>query len=70
VFKERWSFTSLEIVVGSLQRNLLMSLKDMPFARESAMNFLSSRVRCFWLPGISFDIGYLLSKKDRAVRKE
>lgn len=52
--------TSLEMVVGSLQRNLDRSLKESPSFKERSMYSLSSRVRCFWFPGISLDIMYLL----------
>lgn len=46
------SLISFEIVVGSLQRYLAMSLKEQPAFRNFSMYLRSSRVRCFWLPGI------------------
>ena len=46
------SLISFEIVVGSLQRYLAMSLKEQPAFRDFSMYLRSSRVRCFWLPGI------------------
>ena len=48
----RWSFTSFEIVVGSLHKNRAISLKELPRLRECSMYLRSSRERCFWLPGI------------------
>ena len=48
----RWSFTSLEIVVGSLHKKRAISLKELPLFRERSMYLRSSRERCFWLPGI------------------
>lgn len=38
---------SFEIVVGSLQRYLAMSLKEQPAFRDFSMYLRSSRVRCF-----------------------
>ena len=48
--------TSLEMVEGSLHKNLAMSLNDLPSSRERWMYLRSSSVRCFWFPGIKFDI--------------
>ena len=44
--------TSLEMVVGSLHKNLAISLKEVPLLRERSMYLRFSRERCFWLPGI------------------
>ena len=48
------SLISFEIVVGSLQRYLAMSLKEQPAFRDFSMYLRSSRVRCFLITGNIF----------------
>ena len=56
VFTRRCRRTSLEIVVGSLQRKREMSLKEIPVSRADSMYKRSLMVRCLLFPGINFDI--------------
>lgn len=69
VFVVLCSLTSFEIVVGSLQRNLAISLNDLPSLSDFSMYRLSSSVRCFWFPGINFDIYSLLLMKPETIKQ-
>lgn len=67
VHKESFSIlTSLEMVVGSLHKNLAISLKEQEALRERSMYLRSSRERCFWLPGIYL----LIEPPSTAVRRQ
>ena len=65
----RWRRISFEMVVGSLQRYLAISLKERPSFRESSIILRSSKVKCFWFPGIRLDICTSFYRHQRAWNK-
>lgn len=65
----RWRKTSLEMVEGSLQRYFAISRKERWLLRDPSINCLSAGVRCFWFPGIKFDIINLLYRHRETVKR-
>ena len=61
-----WRRLAFEMVVGSLQRYLAISLKERSSFRESSINSQSSKVKCFWFPGIYL----LMISPSTAVRRK
>ena len=65
----RLSRTSFEIVDGSLQRYLDISLNDIHLSNDFSMYLRSSKVRCLLFPGIKFDIRTSFTATGRAVMR-
>lgn len=64
-----WRRLAFEMVVGSLQRYLAISLKERSSFRESSINSQSSKVKCFWFPGIRLDMCISFYRYQRVCNK-